>query len=351
MKTTILTCIIFMFLTSINVNAQLKVKTNGSVKIGSETPWNSEGKLDITGINTTLEARIFPQSANIARLWAMNSSYAYGFGIDNSYYGHIYGDANNPYSMMTFTPWGYFGIGRSPSYMLDVNGSIRVNTTIYSSDKRLKENISNINGYTDNLYKLRGVTYNFKKDKTKNERQATETMNPDKKIGKIIEEDNRQHFGFIAQEVRELFPELVYEDDKGYLGIDYVSFIPLIMEELKHQKNLMEELRNEILVLKQGGNILGSELNNEESANKLFQNVPNPFKNSTIIEYELQSNFNKASILIFNLQGTLITSYPLSASGKNQISIKGSELNPGMYLYSLIIDGKEIDTKRMILTE
>lgn len=176
-------------------------------------------------------------------------------------------------------------------------------------------------------------------------------MNPDKNIGKILEEDNRQHFGFIAQEVRELFPELVYEDDKGYLGIDYVSFIPLIIDELKHQKNSLEELRNEILVLKQGDNILGSELNNDQSANKLFQNVPNPFNNSTIIGYELQSNFNKASILIFNLQGTLITSYPLSAGGKNQISIKSSEFKPGMYLYSLTIDGKEIDTKKMILTK
>jgi len=29
----------------------------------------------------------------------------------------------------------------------------------------------------------------------------------------------------------------------------------------------------------------------------------------------------------------------------------GGELQPGMYLYSLIIDGKEMDTKRMILTE
>jgi hypothetical protein len=32
-------------------------------------------------------------------------------------------------------------------------------------------------------------------------------------------------------------------------------------------------------------------------------------------------------------------------------TIQGSEFQAGMYLYSLIADGKEVDTKRMILTK
>jgi hypothetical protein len=79
---------------SLNVHAQLKVKTNGNVKIGSQSPWPSGGKLEITGINETLEARIFPASANIARLWTINSIYAFGFGIDQNGYGHIYKNIN-----------------------------------------------------------------------------------------------------------------------------------------------------------------------------------------------------------------------------------------------------------------
>ena len=127
---------------TLNAQAQFKVKTNGNVLIGSQTAWPSGGKLQITGINETLEARIFPISANISRLWTINSVYAFGFGIDQNGNGQIYRNLNSPSTIMTFNSNGYFGIGRTPSYELDVNGSMRVNTTIYSSDKRLKLNIN-----------------------------------------------------------------------------------------------------------------------------------------------------------------------------------------------------------------
>ena len=38
-------------------------------------------------------------------------------------------------------------------------------------------------------------------------------------------------------------------------------------------------------------------------------------------------------------------------SSQDSIIIDGSELGAGMYLYSLVINGKEIDTKRMILSK
>jgi hypothetical protein len=34
-----------------------------------------------------------------------------------------------------------------------------------------------------------------------------------------------------------------------------------------------------------------------------------------------------------------------------QITMSGNSLEPGMYLYALVVDGKEVDTKRMILTK
>ena len=59
--------------------------------------------------------------------------------------------------------------------------------------------------------------------------------------------------------------------------------------------------------------------------------------------------FRSASIMVFDLQGTLKMVIPISHSLKGQITINGFELTAGMYLYSLIVDDKEIDTKRMIL--
>ncbi len=85
--------------------------------------------------------------------------------------------------------------------------------------------------------------------------------------------------------------------------------------------------------------------------NFLYQNTPNPFSKSTIIKYKLASNAVEASIMIFNMQGNLIETRKGLDSQKGEITIYGYELKPGMYMYSLIIDGKKIDTKRMILTE
>ena len=55
--------------------------------------------------------------------------------------------------------------------------------------------------------------------------------------------------------------------------------------------------------------------------------------------------------MIFNMQGTLIKTYQINTKKDGYTEINGGEMQPGMYLYSLIIDGIEIDTKRMILTD
>ena len=56
-----------------------------------------------------------------------------------------------------------------------------------------------------------------------------------------------------------------------------------------------------------------------------------------------------ASIMIFNTQGALAKQMHIQRQQQNVI-INGSELTAGMNFYSLIVNGQEIDTKRMILT-
>jgi hypothetical protein len=83
----------------------------------------------------------------------------------------------------------------------------------------------------------------------------------------------------------------------------------------------------------------------------LYQNTPNPFLNETEINYFINSSIRTAKLLILNMQGTLIKQVDINNKGMGNITIKASELNAGMYLYTLICDGQEVDTKRMILTE
>ncbi len=56
-------------------------------------------------------------------------------------------------------------------------------------------------------------------------------------------------------------------------------------------------------------------------------------------------------LYIYDMQGTQIKSFNLSVTGYSDITLRNTGLQPGIYMYSLIVDGQEIDTKRMILTE
>lgn len=76
---------------------------------------------------------------------------------------------------------------------------------------------------------------------------------------------------------------------------------------------------------------------------ELGQNVPNPFKDNTTISYSLDGM--NGEVLIHDLTGKLIQKHVLHAqAGKIQL---GSDLQAGMYFYSLYNDGQHVDTKRM----
>lgn len=99
-----------------------------------------------------------------------------------------------------------------------------------SSDRRLKKNINTINNNSvDKLLQLRGVSYYWKKGDSK-----------------------RLNYGLIAQEVRQLFPNLVTgeETENSTLSVNYIELIPLLIEGHKHQANEIIELKNEIDNLK-----------------------------------------------------------------------------------------------------
>ena len=125
-------------------------------------------------------------------------------------------------------------------------------------------------------------------------------------------------------------------------------------EDIDVMKKEMNQLKKEIAELKSLLNSMrGGSINiglNEENA-ILFQNTPNPFSNTTTIRYYLPANFTKASLEISDLQGKLLKTYPLTGNGKQSAVINANELAAGTYLYSLIVDGKRIDSKKMVLTQ
>eukprot|EP01012_Entosiphon_sulcatum_P021640 TRINITY_DN26497_c0_g1_i1.p1 TRINITY_DN26497_c0_g1~~TRINITY_DN26497_c0_g1_i1.p1 ORF type:complete len:149 (+),score=12.29 TRINITY_DN26497_c0_g1_i1:27-449(+) len=85
--------------------------------------------------------------------------------------------------------------------------------------------------------------------------------------------------------------------------------------------------------------------------NELYQNSPNPFGLETSIGYNIVNMHEAACITIYDLTGKELFRQAVTEKGKGSITLSGDKLVPGMYLYSLIIDGKETATKRMVITK
>ncbi len=98
-----------------------------------------------------------------------------------------------------------------------------------------------------------------------------------------------------------------------------------------------------------GGSGRNSDKIPENRVTSLLQNVPNPFNRSTKIDYYLPETVQNAVLKIYRVEGLYIKSIQLVNKGAGSITIDGSELLPGIYIYSLSADGQEIDSKRMIL--
>ncbi len=83
----------------------------------------------------------------------------------------------------------------------------------------------------------------------------------------------------------------------------------------------------------------------------LYQNTPNPFSAETELKYSVPENAENAVINVFSLNGNMLLSKPLNKTGNGSITISGSELEAGMYIYTLTIGGVEVDSKRIILVK
>ncbi|GMH73937.1 hypothetical protein TrRE_jg8332, partial [Triparma retinervis] len=58
--------------------------------------------------------------------------------------------------------------------------------------------------------------------------------------------DNHTHYGFIAQEVEEVLPEMVGTNELGYKSIRYIGFTSLLVEALKEQQAEVVKLRDKV---------------------------------------------------------------------------------------------------------
>ena len=141
---------------------------------------------------------------------------------------------------------GNVGIGcTTPSQRLSVSGNIYASGTILasqgttcSSDRRFKKDINPLNNALENVLKLEGVNYYWKKDEF-----------PERGFNDSLQ------IGFIAQDLEKVFPQMVFTAADGYKSVDYSRLTPVLVEAIKEQNTSVssndDDLNTMILQAKQ----------------------------------------------------------------------------------------------------
>jgi len=286
-----------------------------------------------------------------------NSSNGYNYGLFGTTYGSqngagVVGTINNNQDVNVPGLFAGYFVGN-----VKVTGLIN-GVTVGDSDERLKKNIAELGtaipaskgvNVLNTVLQMTPVEYNLKQ-------QYIESIGDSAVVKQARYDEKSQmfqkkHYGLIAQELQLLYPDLVYESDDGHLSINYTGIIPLLVQSIKELKAEVDELKSSDTSVKKATLQPTSLTPVGTGAAVLYQNAPNPFSVQTSIRFEIPQTVQHALLYIFNMNGTLLKSIQIYQRGEGNEILNANEFKAGMYLYSLVTDGRIVDTKQMMFTE
>jgi hypothetical protein len=201
MKNLILITVLSFFVLPFSLIAQIKVNSSGYVGINNTNPTY---RLDVAGI-----VRFTNGTPSIS--W------------DGTSFGPLTSGINSGTSPIRwnlfYTTYGYFTYA-----------------PIVTSDIKLKTDITDLTGMNAKLSQLRPVSYK---------------LNPNITGFTVDKTNTSTQFGFIAQDLKNVFPDMV-KDDNGLLGISYTELIPVLVKALQEQQEEIKALNDRITLLEKG---------------------------------------------------------------------------------------------------
>ena len=242
------------------------------------------------------------------------------------------------------------------------------------SDALVKTNINNFNALAK-IKTLNPVSYNFTNVSVP---QLTFTPNLD--------------YGFVAQQLQLVYPELVDTlripakyDSLGAIvnvsqvlkTVNYKAMSALLTRAVQDQQVKIDSLLHVVSKQDSINNAVQTQIANltsminaccsnpgaktsnpsinqldvelsDKDAIVLNQNVPNPFAEQTTITYNVPASVTKAQLLFFNANGQVIQTVDIKTRGKGKVNVFASDLSAGLYHYTLVADGKVVDSKKMV---
>jgi Chaperone of endosialidase/Secretion system C-terminal sorting domain len=281
--------------------------------------------------------------------------YALGTGTGTRNFG-VYGIASGLSTGINYGVYGNAPVGAN-SWAGYFQGNVFSTGLYIGSDAQIKLNVNTETNVLPNIMRVRPVTFNYDVAQYKEL-----NLSPEK-----------QH-GFIAQELAVIFPEVVKSSrysipnsegiegsSKTFLSVNYPGLISILFRGIQEQQAQIEALRQTVIAANtvpttpetgRGGQdrqVVTSSGTFDVSKFSLAQNTPNPFSSSTTIRYSIPDGMRNGVIAVFDLTGKMMMQFN-GLSGRSQVTIDGNSLQAGMYIYTLLAEGQEVISKKMILT-
>ena len=231
-----------------------------------------------------------------------------------------------------------------------------------ASDANLKTNIDTLQNAISVINQLKPKQFNF-----------DQAGHPSMSLPSGLQ------YGLIAQELETVLPNLVNnnvhpakKDTAGnvvvppvnFKSVEYEQLIPFLIKGMQEQQAQIKKQDSLITALSNQINSCCSNTNTARQSNStinqldielsdkdvivLNQNVPNPFAEQTTITYNVPASVGKAQLIFFNTNGQVIQTVDIKTRGKGKVNVFASDLSSGLYNYTLVADGKVIDSKKMV---
>ena len=267
-------------------------------------------------------------------------------------YAGIYGSV---YSANSIAFGNYSGI-----YAGFFNGMVRVTDGIYATllSPAASASPSGQGGLTILSDRCESVTDRLSQVQTLQILRQGFTKAEFEKVEEEEEEEIKSHlssiqYGLDANQLKEVYPELVYEDANGNVSINYVEMVPLLVQSINELRSELAELKGtsaKKAKAKTGTTAIKETVSDIDMV-RMDQNKPNPFSESTVISLNIPGKAQTASIVIYDMSGKQVQSIALTERGETDITVYARDLTAGMYIYTLVVDGQVEVTRRMIVTE
>jgi hypothetical protein len=220
--------------------------STGNLTIDSAGGTTTIDDILVVSGNTTFQSNVYLGDSDILNLGAGNDLQIYHDGsnsfIDDTGTGALYIRGNGSVNIQKYTGEDMIVATADGAINLYFNNSNKLQTTttgvaisgeltvtgditaFYTSDQRLKNNITPIPNALNKVLSISGNTFDWNE---KSGKEGTEA-------------------GVIAQEVLEVLPEVVTTRDNGYLAVHYDKIVPLLIEAVKELSGKVDELQQKL---------------------------------------------------------------------------------------------------------